>query len=256
MSFYCNICHKSFATNQTYKRHINNKNVHNNNHKYQERPTEYKYICECGKQYLHKTNLHTHKQKIHPKEHQTDTINRLEREKQVLRDQLEELLSKPPQPTGVINNNTNIENQQVNIHINAFGHENLDYITDSMLICCIGKVYDSIPSIIEKIHFHPNHPENHNIKIPNKKLPYASIMMPDQTWKTTDRSTTIDTLIHQKHDLLSSNYDEHKSSFSPIKQKYINNYSDKFENDDKQMYKQLHNKVDCIIMDGSRKLNK
>ena len=30
-------------------------------------------------------------------------------------------------------------------------------------------------SSLKYIHFHPEHKENHNIKIPNKKQPYAQI---------------------------------------------------------------------------------
>ena len=58
--------------------------------------------------------------------------------------------------------------------INAFGKENVEYLDDKTIAACIERVYKSIPAILEKIHFDPKHPENHNIKITNKKLPYAS----------------------------------------------------------------------------------
>ena len=59
-------------------------------------------------------------------------------------------------------NNTAIETQNITININAFGNEKTDYIDEKAFLSCIDKVYKSIPSLIEKIHFDPKHPENHN----------------------------------------------------------------------------------------------
>ena len=82
------------------------------------------------------------------------------------------------------NSHNKIENQNITININAFGNENLEYIDDKAITECISRVYKSIPSLLEKIHFDPEHPENHNIKITNKKLPYASVMGNNKKWKT------------------------------------------------------------------------
>jgi hypothetical protein len=88
--------------------------------------------------------------------------------------------------TNNIENQTNIENQNnienqtnnntINIHINAFGKENTDYLDDQAIVECIDRIFNSVPAILKRIHFDPDHPENHNIKITNKKLPYASVM--------------------------------------------------------------------------------
>jgi len=57
MSYICNTCNKSFKSKYNYNRHINNENIHNKIHNTE----KYKYKCDCGKQYLHYSNLYIHK---------------------------------------------------------------------------------------------------------------------------------------------------------------------------------------------------
>ena len=65
-----------------------------------------------------------------------------------------------------------------NIVINPFGKENTSYISEDYVRNLINDgPYNSIPKLLKYIHFHPEHKENHNIKIPNKKQPYAQIIM-------------------------------------------------------------------------------
>ena len=68
-------------------------------------------------------------------------------------------------------NTTNNNYTQNNyIVINAFGSENLKYITNTYISNLINNgPMSSIPKLLKHIHFHPEHEENHNIQIPNKK---------------------------------------------------------------------------------------
>lgn len=64
--------------------------------------------------------------------------------------------------------NGNIYNNTNNITINAFGHENRDFMTDEV----IEKVadYAALPAILFQLkNFDPEHPENHNIMMINKR---------------------------------------------------------------------------------------
>ena len=65
-------------------------------------------------------------------------------------------------------------NQQ-NIIINSYGKENMDYITPEFLTELLKKPFADIQSYLKTLHFNEQHPENHNIKIPNKKEKYATV---------------------------------------------------------------------------------
>jgi hypothetical protein len=70
-----------------------------------------------------------------------------------------------------INSNNNINsnlnsNNTINVHINNFGDENITYLQNKKILESISdKPARYIEQFIRNIHYHPNHKENHNIKI-------------------------------------------------------------------------------------------
>jgi hypothetical protein len=256
----CNICNKIFATKESYNRHINNPNVHI---KYQENVK--KYICDCGKMYLHRQSLGTHKKQCNQIKPNTEpdlnqNIDYIDTDKETL---IEILLKKEKQveelqkqvETEKLRNtiiNGDINNDNLNIQINAFGCENLEYISDEFKLKCVKQIYKSIPEMVIKIHFNTKYPENHNVKIPNKKLPYASIMTADNKWKTVNKNDAVSSMLNNSFTICSDTYDEHKGELSESKRKNYERYQDKFLNNDKELHKQLTNEVACLVLDGTR----
>ena len=172
---------------------------------------------------------------------------------ETMKEQINKILEKHAGGGGTTNNSnntTNIETQQINIHINAFGNENTDYLDDKAILACISRVYKSIPSLLEKIHFDPQHPENHNIKITNKKLPYASVMGNNQKWKTVDRKDAIETMVLNGYNMLDEKYTENKDSFTTQKQQNFESFQTKFESEDKELMKQIKTEVDMMVLNG------
>ena len=92
------------------------------------------------------------------------------------------------------------------IFISTHSVTKIPNLDDKAILACIGRVYKSIPSLLEKIHFDPKHPENHNIRITNKKLPYASVMGNNQKWKTVDRKDAIETMVLNGYNMLDGKY--------------------------------------------------
>ena len=184
--------------------------------------------------------------------------DRREREKQYedLRAQITLLMeNKATANTNSHNNNTNshnnIETQNItNININAFGNENTDYLDDRAILSCIDRVYKSIPSLLEKLHFDPNHPENHNIKINNKKLPYASVMGNNKKWKMVDRKDAIETMVQKGYNMLDDTYTDNKDKFSSMKQQNFEGFQSKFEAEDKDLARQLKSEVEIMVLNG------
>lgn len=258
---FCEDCSKSFTKKANYERHLNSNSHINKGLNSQKK----KYVCNCGKSYSHNQSLYRHKLKCEFKKKEEEIQNQkklneeqrtaYEKERDELRSQIAMLLDKYAGP-GTTNNTTNtqnIENQNNNItiHINAFGKENLDYITDKMIIRCIDKVYNSIPCLIEKIHFDPNHPENHNIKITNKKLPYASVMGDNRKWKTVDRKDAIETMVDNGYNILDDKYQENKDEFDRRKQQHFEGFQDKYTDQDKELMKKLKTDIEILVMNGS-----
>ena len=65
------------------------------------------------------------------------------------------------------NNTTNNNTNNITITVNAFDNTNTSFLTDKDYKQCIDKISNSIPEMIKKVHFNPEHPENHNIYISN-----------------------------------------------------------------------------------------
>ena len=278
----CNSCGiASFKTNQAYQRHLQT-----NKHKLrQENTREDLFQCNrCNKWYCGKTGLSHHKSictvipQISEPEPPTETTQSIsfqtildlkidemkhafEKERQEMKlafeesmkEQINKILEKHAGggTTNTNNNTNNIETQNINIiNINAFGNENTDYIDDKAILDCIGRVYRSIPSLLEKIHFDPKHPENHNIKITNKKLPYASVMGNNKKWKTVDRKDAIDTMVTNSYNILDEKYTENKDKISESKQQHFKGFQSKFESEDKEVMKQIKTEVDMMVLNG------
>jgi len=284
--YICDICNKRFTKKYCYNRHINNETIHN---KARQNIEEYKYKCTCGKQYLHLSNLSTHKRRCSIIQDDKQSYNveqtedadkttlidillkerqQFEKEKQELLEQFEkEKLEKQELQKQVelekqnveteklrntIHNGNNINNDNLNIQINAFGCENLEHITDAFKLKCVKQIYKSIPEMVIKIHFNTKYPENHNVKIPNKKLPYASIMTTDNKWKTVNKNGAVSSMVDKSFNILEDTYEEYKGELSEIKRKNYEKYQEKYLKNDKQLHKQLENDVECLVLDGTR----
>ena len=238
-----------------------------------------KFMCGCGKCFLHPQSLRNHKvrctfiaaepestansvdqlitelkqdldiQKLEFQKEREEQRKAFEKERQEMKVAFEESINKMLEKHA--GNTQHIDTQNcITFNINAFGSENMDYIDDKAILACIGRVYKSIPSLLEKIYFDPAHPENHNIKITNKKLPYASVMGVNQKWKTVDRKDAIETMVLNGYNLLDEKYTENKDKVAPSKQQNFEGFQSKFESEDKDMMRQLKSEVDMMVLNG------
>jgi hypothetical protein len=184
---------------------------------------------------------------------------KFEEEREMMKRQIEDLMEKYESVVPTTNNTTtNIgtQNNNVNIiNINAFGQENLDYITDSVLKECANKVYASIPTLIENIHFNPKHPENHNVKITNKKLPHASVMSEDKEWKLMDKNELIDNMMDTGYMLIDDNFNENRTEFTEERRRQYRRYQENYEGEDKSTMKRIKSDVEYTILNGTKKIH-
>ena len=237
-----------------------------------------KFVCEyCEKTFSRKDNLERHqttckKKKLiketlvdqiqqmkeeqekkiqEMKEEQNNRIQEMKEEhaieKEALRKEIEKLLEK----VGINNSNNkcyNIKNQT--IMINSFGKENLDYITSELLQKLLKGPYSAVPKLIKNIHFHPKHPENHNVKITNKKLPYASVWDKDK-WLIKDKRDVIESMVDKSFNLLDEQLEDNPACIETEKKITFTKIQDKYEENDKDTHKLFQKQAELILLNGN-----
>lgn len=130
-----------------------------------------KYECnECKKQFRHIQSLSRHKKLC--KKSKSDEIlrNEIEELKQLLHEHMADTKKIIPSipSSGTTNNTTNnITNNNINIILSRFGHEDRSYIPEAFLTKCLRQKGQGVVELAKVTHFHPNHPNNHNIKAKN-----------------------------------------------------------------------------------------
>ncbi len=220
------------------------------------------FLCKfCNKSFTRKTGLTKHLKCCKKKNENDENTELFELKKQheELKEQVEDLLielSKQSTISNTTNNNTtnnttNNQNKIINININNFGNENTKYLRKDYLNNLLEKAFTAIPKLIEKIHFNPKHPENHNIKITNKKEPYIKVRKNDK-WELQDKKETLENLVDDKYYILEDHYAEveEKKEIPEHTKNVMNKFRDKFT-EDKELQKDLQKKSEMIILNNS-----
>jgi len=240
-----------------------------------------KYKCEyCQKNFTRKDNLKTHQKKHCKNKHKkavgrkTNGQNSLikyfsnkldeiegkqkkekekhekekekhEKEKSELRSQIEKLLEK------VGNNNNNTTNKiETQIVLNNFGKENIEYINSNYINKLIQQgIYAAIPKIIKFLHFNPEHPENRNVKITNKKEAWAQIWNNDK-WELKNKKLVINNIVNKGYNILDDK--KKPDELSNKKKSKLCDFQDNYSNDDKDTHKYLNKEVETLILNESK----
>lgn len=89
-------------------------------------------------------------------------------------------------PTGNNNNNTNSNNTNsnntINIKVNNFDEERIDYFTEKLGLKLAKNYNGMITKFVNLLHFNEKHPENHTIRIKDRKSGLGEIREKDD-WK-------------------------------------------------------------------------
>ncbi len=155
----------------------------------------------------------------------------------------------------VNHNHNHIENQQINIQINGFLDEKIEYITDNheLLKSLLNGPMSGVPKLLEQIHFHPDHPENWNVKITNDKKPHAEIFDSKKNkWIKRDKKETITDMVERSYGVLDAHYDKFKKEDcleSKVLKKF-QKFSNKYDEGDKSLHKGLEKSTKILILNG------
>jgi hypothetical protein len=254
----CSICNISCSDKYSYQKHCESaRHIANSIN-----PT-HGFKCEyCGKSYQYMKSMKFHQKKCKKylqslsmqetdNDQLVERIVEMEKDAQIKDLQIENLKNKLEiaqlKATNVTNNNinksknttNNITNNN-NITINAFGDENIDYITIKELIKLCNDKHFCIPNLIENTHFHPDHPENHNVRLPNKKLKYCQILR-DNKWETIPKDDAYSDMKSNAFQELSDTNDKHQDKIYGFEE-----FREKFHND-KKTNKIIDERIDMLF---------
>ena len=199
------------------------------------------FCIHCGKEFKSRQGKYKHiKYYCKKKKEDEDKdiiIKELKERNEELKSMIEKLInSKSNVNNGTINNNTAKRdiNTTNNIQINNYGSENIEYITDKVFKKLLTKPMSAITRLIELKHFHPKHPENHNVKITNIHDKYAKIYQ-DKKW-----------LIKHKKDVVEELVDNGYADFEEFKDLNEDELAEKIKERYTLMHKNYHNNFDKV----------
>ena len=165
-------------------------------------------ICEfCDKKYKQKCHMNRHLKSCKNKELYEikeklckclieEESKKCEGENLFLKQKIKELEKKYNKAEKIINTNIHNNYNTINntININSYSNTDTSHITDKDYERIMKKCFMALPALIEKIHYDPLKPENHNIFITNIKDKHV-VKRENNRWKIFNKKETIDDLM-------------------------------------------------------------
>ena len=152
--------------------------------------------------------------------------------------------------------NGNVVNNNNTINIQLLNHNDTDYshLTPKDYIMCIKDCNRCVKTLIEKVHFNTNKPENMNIYLSNIKGKYLMVYK-DNEWQIQDKKSQIDDMYEYNEYMLENWYDEYVHKHPGIVEsfkKYLKNRDSNtlLNNIKEEILVMLYNKRKMIIEDS------
>lgn len=137
----------------------------------------------------------------HPANELRNKVNKMEK----IIEQLQTELKSHKLSGNTTNNIQNQQNNNINIILNNFGNETTPQFTPEFLNHCLLNPSKGLTSLIEKIHYNPELPENYNLRHKSTKNNTLQKFI-DHNWHDCDASNTLDELIRKGYRILNAYY--------------------------------------------------
>ena len=214
-NYKCDRCLKEFEQKSNYMYHINKKfpckEITPNCSKITPDCSEKEsnIMCKyCGKDFTRQFNLIRHidkncrvkKENDNKMEELMTRLIKIEESDKKNKEEIAKLKEENDKYKKMINNTQNnvvgtqnIQNNTINVRINAYGNEDSSKITINDYKRILGRGMNSVPVFVEKLHFDKNTPENHNVYISNLRDEYV-LMFDGKIWRLKDRDDALQQL--------------------------------------------------------------
>lgn len=192
-----------------------------------------------------------------------EKIDKLESKNKELMSRIEKLEDMKQEFIGSVHNGNIDNSNHYHIHLGLTKYGAESYPDDTKALSdAIRGVNKVIPSLVKLRHFDARHPENQNIKIPNKKQNKIQIY-DGQRWITEDKRMTIEDKLHEYTNFMDTEEGQniYNGCSSMIKEKLdkLTNFCDKVHSGDKlnreeqRELKRITSDVENIILDYQKK---
>ena len=175
-------------------------------------------------------------------------IRPLEKEKKKLEKQIIKMMDKVGTINNTTHNNTNNNTQNI-IVVNNYGKENTEYLTVDKIKALLDRPFDSVQELIKMLHFNSDHPENHNVKITNKKEPYA-LVWNEPIWEVRKKKSVVKDIVDKGYLMIDTTHDNMDES----NKKYIN-FQTKFDDDETNIKEVIEEEAEIVIINETKKLD-
>jgi len=211
----CCKCEKNFTRKDLYVKHLNRKNPCDN--QIGSTLMDINKCKNCFKEFKSYSSLHKHIKR------QTCKVNNT--------------VHNTPSITNNTQNNTqnNSMNVDGDVKLVKFGNENLSYISDDLFKSILGRGFKSVEELVDHSHFHPDHPENHNIYIANIKNDYV-VIYDGKKWNINKKEDVFEDIIYAKSDFLCMKFKELMGQMTETDIKKFTNFINQ-RDEDKTMNK-------------------
>jgi len=202
----CHKCNKTFNHFGNFNTHLlrlfpcSPKNIETTPISTQPYPTPDELSCQFCKKTFSRKDICKRHEKYNCKDKKNIEI---EQKKKEILDELKKTKQTIINFQTVNNFQQNIQNniqQNFNYPIHPFGKEDISFLSNSLMKTIFSNPDQGIPKLIRLIHFNPEIPQNHNVRLKNKKEPYLDVFN-GHKWELRDKDDTIQDLITSKKEL-------------------------------------------------------
>jgi len=205
----CKYCNNIFYTKKIMFDHLKNCLEYRNS--FIEK-TSHIFKCKlCNTNFSHKNSYYRHMKHYCKKEK-----NNLEENKSKL--ELEQEIEELKEQVDKLKMSQHITN---NINVIAYNkNPDVSHLTNSDYLKIMNRGFNSVPKLIEAIHYNPDKPENQNVYIPNIKNNYAMVWNGDK-WDLNHQDQILEDMYDDKSNLLIEKLEEFEELDSQENEKEV-----------------------------------
>jgi len=141
---------------------------------------------------------------------------------------------------------------QQNIQINSYGNENLNYITPSQVEKLIAHPSTCLPQFIKMVHYHEEHPENHNVVYDEIKENVIKTLKEKNSWQFLGFEEFVERFAIEKYDQLCDLYNSDEVNVDEVVRDKFEKWADQFDYVESNTRKKAEEDAKLAIILGSK----